>query len=126
MFRMNIRTVGMLGVLLLVVVLMGDQLRQIHDDISILPPIDYMQYWSAGRATLAGQNPYSGDVLLPPSAADAAIVRFPGDDVEPAVDAAADDAPRPVPVAARPTPLACGEPRCRRRFRGATVAAVRR
>jgi hypothetical protein len=33
------------------------------NDANTLRPFDYMQYWSAGRAVLTGQNPYDGRVL---------------------------------------------------------------
>jgi hypothetical protein len=35
------------------------------ENANILRPFDYMQYWSAGRAVLNGQNPYDGKVLYP-------------------------------------------------------------
>ncbi len=60
---MNLRTAVMSGVLAIVVVATGEQVRQLHDDTNLLRPVDYMEYWSAGRATLAGQNPYDGEVL---------------------------------------------------------------
>jgi len=63
MFPMNLRTAVMIGVLAIVVVATGEQLHVLHDDTGLLRPIDYMQYWSAGRATLTGQNPYDGEVL---------------------------------------------------------------
>ncbi|MCE9562210.1 MAG: DUF2029 domain-containing protein [Planctomycetes bacterium] len=62
---MNLRTILTFGVLVIVVVLTGEQLRELYDDTSLLRPYDYMEYWSAGRATLRGQNPYDGDVLYP-------------------------------------------------------------
>jgi hypothetical protein len=35
------------------------------ENANVLRPFDYMQYWSAGRAVLNGQNPYDGKVLYP-------------------------------------------------------------
>ena len=32
-------------------------------DASVLRPFDYMQYQTAGRAVLAGKNPYDGQIL---------------------------------------------------------------
>jgi len=62
---MNLRSILTFGVLVIVVILAGDQLRNLYDDTNLLRPYDYMEYWSAGRATLRGQNPYDGDVLYP-------------------------------------------------------------
>ncbi len=62
---MNLRTVVMFGAFAILVVATGEQVRQLHNDTSLLLPNDYREYWSAGRATLMGQNPYDGDVLYP-------------------------------------------------------------
>lgn len=35
------------------------------DDARVFRPVDFMEYQTAGRATLAGQNPYDGAVLYP-------------------------------------------------------------
>jgi hypothetical protein len=33
-------------------------------DKSVLPTLDYVEYWAAGRLCLAGENPYSWDAML--------------------------------------------------------------
>lgn len=62
---MNLRTVIMLVLLVAVVVVTAVRFRDLYENPNILRPFDYMEYWSAGRATLNGQNPYDGDVLYP-------------------------------------------------------------
>ncbi|MCU0702975.1 MAG: DUF2029 domain-containing protein [Fimbriiglobus sp.] len=41
------------------------QFARFFDDARIFRPIDYMEYQTAGRALLNGQNPYDGAVLYP-------------------------------------------------------------
>ncbi len=62
---MTVRTGLLLLALLVVVVIVGVTQRHAWDDASVLRPQDYMEYWSAGRATLNGANPYDGAVLDP-------------------------------------------------------------
>jgi len=38
---------------------------RLYDDRSIWPPDDYIEYWSAGRLNLQGENPYSKVKLFP-------------------------------------------------------------
>ena len=45
--------------------LLAGEVAHLLDDPSVLRPVDYMEYWSAGRATLRGDNPYDGTVLYP-------------------------------------------------------------
>jgi len=45
-------------------VLVG-QVRQLLADPTIWPPDDFVEYWAAARLTLAGDNPYDGEKLLP-------------------------------------------------------------
>ena len=60
------RRTGLLVLALLVAVAALGVLFAPHfGDARVLRPFDYMQYHSAGRATLAGQNPYDGRVLYP-------------------------------------------------------------
>ncbi len=49
---------------LLALVLVG-QLRQLLDDPRIWPPDDFIEYWAAAKLIVAGENPYSPDLLLP-------------------------------------------------------------
>jgi hypothetical protein len=62
---MTVRTVLSILVLVVVLIALGVVLRPVWDDASVLRPQDYMEYWSAGRATLDGTNPYDGAVLDP-------------------------------------------------------------
>ena len=62
---MTLRTGLSLLVLVVVLIALGVVLRPVWDDASVLRPQDYMEYWSAGRATLDGANPYNGAVLDP-------------------------------------------------------------
>jgi hypothetical protein len=61
--RMNPRALGTLAALAVALLAVGWQVRELHDDTSFLRPIDYPEYWAAGRATLDGRNPYDGEVL---------------------------------------------------------------
>jgi hypothetical protein len=36
-----------------------------HDESSILPPDDFVEYWAAGRLNLNGGNPYDAEQLVP-------------------------------------------------------------
>lgn len=60
---MNARTLGTAAALVIALAALGWQLRDLYDDPTVLRPIDYPEYWAAGRAILNGQNPYDGDVL---------------------------------------------------------------
>jgi len=57
-------------VLVLVVLLagslvaLGTSLRGAWDDVAVLRPQDYLEYFAAGRAVLHGQNPYDGSVIF--------------------------------------------------------------
>ncbi len=62
---MTRRTVLAVAALALVLAAGGWLFAPHFDDARSLRPIDYMEYWSAGRATLNGQNPYDGGVLYP-------------------------------------------------------------
>ena len=60
------RRTGLLVLILLVVVgAVGVRFAPRFGDAAVLRPFDYMQYHSAGRAVLRGQNPYDGRVLYP-------------------------------------------------------------
>ena len=52
-------------VLLVVVGAVGVRFEPHFGDAAVLRPFDYLQYRSAGRAVLNGQNPYDGRVLYP-------------------------------------------------------------
>jgi hypothetical protein len=62
---MTRRTVLAVAALALVVAAAGWLFAPHFDDARFLRPIDYMEYWCAGRAALTGQNPYDGAVLYP-------------------------------------------------------------
>lgn len=62
---MKPRTLLALGGLMLAVVLLPGQVRQLLDDPTVWPPDDFVEYWAAGRLCLRGENPYSPDLLLP-------------------------------------------------------------
>lgn len=62
---MTRRTVLAVAALALTLAAAGWLFAPHFDDARFLRPIDYMEYWSAGRATLNGQNPYDGGVLYP-------------------------------------------------------------
>ena len=88
------------------------------DDAKVFRPVDYMEYQTAGRATLNRENPYDGAVMYPLPTGDSGEaaddrgragrrdqVRRPDHDVEPAVDAAAHAAARGDALAGRATAL---------------------
>lgn len=62
---MTRRTVLAVAALALTLAAAGWLFAPHFDDARFLRPIDYMEYWSAGRAALTGQNPYDGAVLYP-------------------------------------------------------------
>ena len=62
---MTRRTVLAVAALALTLAAAGWLFAPHFDDARFLRPIDYMEYWSAGRAALNGQNPYDGAVLYP-------------------------------------------------------------
>ncbi len=62
---MTRRTRLLVLALLAALAALGALFAPLFGDASVLRPFDYMQYHSAGRATLAGQNPYDGCVLYP-------------------------------------------------------------
>ncbi len=62
---MTRRTALLVLALLLALAALGLLFAPHFGDAAVLRPFDYMQYQSAGRATLAGQNPYDGRVLYP-------------------------------------------------------------
>ena len=62
---MTRRTRLLVLILLVVVGAVGVRFAPHFGDASVLRPFDYMQYQTAGRAVLSGQNPYDGRVLYP-------------------------------------------------------------
>jgi len=62
---MTRRTALLVLALLLALAALGLLFAPHFGDAAVLRPFDYMQYQSAGRAALAGQNPYDGRVLYP-------------------------------------------------------------
>ena len=62
---MTRRTRLLVLILLVVVGAVGVRFAPHYGNAAVLRPFDYLQYQSAGRATLAGQNPYDGRVLYP-------------------------------------------------------------
>ncbi len=62
---MTRRTRLLVLILLVVVGAVGVRFAPHFGDAAVLRPFDYMQYHSAGRAVLRGQNPYEGRVLYP-------------------------------------------------------------
>jgi hypothetical protein len=62
---MKLRTLVAVGGLGLALVVLAGQVKHLLDDPTVLKPVDYLEYWSAGRATLRGDNPYDGRVLYP-------------------------------------------------------------
>lgn len=62
---MTRRTVLLIVALAVALAAVGQRFAPVFDDARFLRPVDYMEYWSAGRATLDGQNPYDGAVLYP-------------------------------------------------------------
>ncbi|MBA4187672.1 MAG: hypothetical protein C0467_06590 [Planctomycetaceae bacterium] len=41
------------------------QIRDLLADPTVWPPDDFIEYWSAAKLTIDGQNPYDGKLLLP-------------------------------------------------------------
>ena len=62
---MSLRTLLSLMLLLAALALLAGQFQQLLADPAIWPPDDYVQYWAAGKLALAGENPYSAELLLP-------------------------------------------------------------
>ncbi len=62
---MTRRTRLLVLILLVVVGAVGVRFTPHFGNAAVLRPFDYLQYQSAGRATLAGNNPYDGRVLCP-------------------------------------------------------------
>jgi hypothetical protein len=62
---MTRRTVLLLLALLAAGTAAAWQFARFFDDAAIFRPVDYMEYYSAGRATLSHQNPYDGAVIYP-------------------------------------------------------------
>lgn len=62
---MTRRTVFLLFMLLAVGTAVAFMFAERFDDAKIFRPVDYMEYYSAGRATLNHQNPYDGAVVYP-------------------------------------------------------------
>ncbi len=51
--------------LVVVAVVFVGQIRRLLADPTIWPPDDFIEYWAAAKLTLAGENPYDGNQLLP-------------------------------------------------------------
>ena len=64
-FGMTRRTPWLVLALLVAFASLGALFAPHFGDAAVLRPFDYLQYQSAARATLAGQNPYDGRVLYP-------------------------------------------------------------
>ena len=62
---MSFRRVLTVFALLLISVVLGGQVRKLLADPTIWPPDDFIEYWSAAKLTLDGQNPYDANLLLP-------------------------------------------------------------
>ncbi len=62
---MTARTLLMILALVALLIGAGVLLQPLLNDSSIWPPDDYVEYWAAGRLNLAGQDPYSPELLLP-------------------------------------------------------------
>ncbi len=58
--RMLFSWVCLVGLLLLV----GLQVFRLVEDRDLFPPRDFIEYWAAGRLTLAGENPYDAGLML--------------------------------------------------------------
>jgi UPF0716 family protein affecting phage T7 exclusion len=62
---MTRRTVLLIAALAVTLAAVGTRFAPVFDDARFLRPVDYMEYWSAGRTTLDGQNPYDGAAIYP-------------------------------------------------------------
>lgn len=62
---MTRRTLFLLFALLVIGGVLAFKFAPFYDDARFFRPVDYMEYQTAGRATLNGQNPYDGAVLYP-------------------------------------------------------------
>ena len=79
---MTRRTLLMLLALAAAVVAAGTLFAPHFADARVFRPVDFMEYQTAGRATLAGQNPYDGAVLYPYQA-DIQATLPPADEAQP-------------------------------------------
>ena len=62
---MSRQTLLSLVLLLLALAWLAGRFQQLLADPAFWPPDDYVQYWAAGKLLLAGENPYSAELLLP-------------------------------------------------------------
>lgn len=62
---MTRRTVLLFVALAAVLATVAFLFRDAFDDAKVFRPVDYMEYYAAGRATLNRQNPYDGAVIYP-------------------------------------------------------------
>jgi hypothetical protein len=62
---MSARQVLTAVALVVVGIALVGQVRKLLADPTIWPPDDFIEYWAAAKLTLAGENPYDGNKLLP-------------------------------------------------------------
>jgi hypothetical protein len=62
---MSFRRLLTIFALVVVSVVFVGQVRRLLADPTVWPPDDFIEYWAAAKVTLAGQNPYDADLLLP-------------------------------------------------------------